>query len=427
MAWSMMTLTRGIMSFEHVTQAPSPGPLGSICVRHPRLRGPVVSVSTTAARPHHQPIVGVPVRATLGAFISLIRPRPTVEPKFLYHVLAWGKTQERIRGTASTTTNISNVSTKKLATLQLAVPNLDEQRRIVAEIEKQFSRLDEAVGNLQRVKANLRRHRAAVLKAAFEGVLVQSESLCAKVEGRDFESGGALLGRVLQLRKGRWLGRGKYKEPIAPDVAHVPVLPDGWTWASVDQLSRLVTSGSRGWGEFYSESGVLFIRAQDIKTDALNRGGISRVNVPGQAEGTRSAVEACDVLVTITGANVTKSALVPRLGEEAYVSQHVALLKFVSAELAPYIFAWIVSPANGRKVLEKWAYGAGKPGLSLEQVRALPVALPPLAEQQRIVAEIDRRLSIVREVEAEVETNLKRAQALRQAVLCRAFKSEDAS
>jgi type I restriction enzyme S subunit len=103
------------------------------------------------------------------------------------------------------------------------------------------------------------------------------------------------------------------------------------------------------------------------------------------------------------------------------VSQHVALLKLKLPEIASFVFYWIVSPANGRKTLEAWAYGAGKPGLSLEQVRSLSVALPPLTEQHRIVAEIDRRLSLVREIEAQVDANLKRAERLRQAILSKAF------
>jgi type I restriction enzyme S subunit len=165
----------------------------------------------------------------------------------------------------------------------------------------------------------------------------------------------------------------------------------------------------------------LFIRAQDIKTDALNLLDAARVDVSVDAEVTRSSVSPGDILVTITGANVTKSALVPELDELAFVSQHVALMKLTQPETAPFVFNWIVSPANGRKTLESLAYGAGKPGLSLEQVRSLPIALPPLAEQIRIVGELDRHLSIIREVEAEVDTNLKRAQALRHSVLNKSF------
>ncbi|MFN8993494.1 MAG: restriction endonuclease subunit S, partial [Pseudomonadota bacterium] len=189
-------------------------------------------------------VSAVPRQATLGAFISLIRARPGVDPRFLYHQLAWGRTQSRIRETASTTTNISNVSTKKLAALQLDVPPLYDQRRIVAELEKQFSRIDEAVVNLKRVKANLKRYKAAVLKAAVEGRLVPTESERARREGRDFETGEQLLLRILEARRSQWTGKGKYKAPIAPSRDDtLPPLPDGWTWASVDQLLANVTDG----------------------------------------------------------------------------------------------------------------------------------------------------------------------------------------
>ena len=312
--------------------------------------------------------------------------------------------------------NLENIRSApiKIGPLQL-------QQRIVAEIEKQFSRLDEAVANLQRVKANLKRYKASVLKDAVEGRLVPTEAELARREGRSFETGEQLLQRILEARRKEWKGRGKYKVPVAVNTAGLPALPSGWTWATIEQLTYLVTSGSRGWGDFYSENGVLFIRAQDIKTDALNMKGLARVDVPVDAEGSRSSVGADDILVTITGANVTKSALVPMLSEPAFVSQHVALLKLTSTDTAAFVFNWLVSPANGRKTLEKWAYGAGKPGLSLEQVRALPVAVPPIAEQTRIVDEVERRLSLVRGVEAEVDANLKRAQALRQSALSKAF------
>ena len=341
-----------------------------------------------------------------------------VLPEYVYWWLRGSKQAAESLASGTTFLEISGANAKKLP---IPMVSLARQREIVAEIEKQFSRLDEAVANLQRVKANLKRYKASVLKDAVEGRLVPTETELALSEGRSFGTGEQLLQRILETRRKEWKGRGKYKEPVAANTAGLPTLPSGWTWATIEQLTYLVTSGSRGWGDFYSDNGVLFIRAQDIKTDALNMKGLARVDVPIAAEGSRSSVGENDILVTITGANVTKSALVPMLSEPAFVSQHVALLKLTSSDMAAFVFNWLVSPANGRKTLEKWAYGAGKPGLSLEQVRALPVALPPLAEQLRMVAEVDRRLSLVRGVEREVDGNLKRAQALWQAVLMKCF------
>ena len=309
------------------------------------------------------------------------------------------------------------VRPKDIRGFGIEAPVLEEQQRIVAEIEKQFSRLDESVANLKRVKANLKRYKASVLKAAVEGKLTEDW----REQHPNVEPASKLLERILAERRAKWNGRGKYKEPAKPGTNNLPSLPEKWTWATVDQLTSMVTSGSRGWGAYYSDTGPLFIRAQDIKTDSLNLQTIARVSIPKNTEGTRTAVTNGDILITITGANVTKSALVKQLGEQAFVSQHVALLKPSLASVSTYLFTWVVSPEHGRKMLERWAYGAGKPGLSLNQVRGLPVALPPLAEQNPITAEVERRLSVIEELEAAVQANLTRADRLRQAILARAF------
>ncbi len=351
----------------------------------------------------------------------VLRPKSSMDAKYLYYYVSSQSFRREAERHMSGAVGQRRVPTFYLKECTIPVAPLNQQKYIVAEIEKQFSRLDEAVANLKRVKANLKRYKAAVLKAAVEGCLVETEAELARREGRDYETGEQLLQRILETRQSQWKGKGKYKEPAEPDTSDLPELPEGWIWTTIEQLTWLVTSGSRGWGDYYSNDGVLFIRAQDIKTDSLKFDGIAYVSIPKNAEGTRSSVSSHDILITITGANVTKSALVPKLDTIAYVSQHVALLKLNFIDIAPFIFHWIVSPSNGRMILESWAYGAGKPGLSLEQVRSLPVPLPPLIEQQRVVAEVDRRLSVMGKVEIHVEVNLRRAERLRQSILERAF------
>ena len=130
-----------------------------------------------------------------------------------------------------------HISKSKFDELPYSAAPLDQQKRIVAEIEKQFSRLDEAVANLKRVKANLKRYKAAVLKAAVEGRLVETEAERARREGRSYETGAQLLQRILETRRSQWQGKGKYKEPAAPDTADLPELPEGWTWCGFEQVS----------------------------------------------------------------------------------------------------------------------------------------------------------------------------------------------
>ncbi len=69
-------------------------------------------------------------------------------------------------------------------------------------------------------------------------------------------------------------------------------------------------------------------------------------------------------------------------------------------------------------------FSAGRPHLSFEQLRMTSIPLPPLAEQMRIVAEVERRLSVVEELDAVVATNLQRASRLRQSILQKAFAGE---
>ena len=120
---------------------------------------------------------------------------------------------------------------------------IPEQRRIVAEIEKQFTRVDASVAALRRTQANLKRYRASVLRAACSGELVPTEAELARAEGREYEPADVLLERILAERRARWESqekrRGKYKDPAAPDTSDLPTLPEGWVWATLPQLGEL--------------------------------------------------------------------------------------------------------------------------------------------------------------------------------------------
>lgn len=121
---------------------------------------------------------------------------------------------------------------------------------------------------------------------------------------------------------------------------------------------------------------------------------------------------------------MTKTARVISDLGEAYVSQHVALCRPVLPDISPYLYVWIVAPTAGRKLLEAAAYGAGKPGLNLDNLRQLPIAIPPLSEQMRIVSEADRLGSAGDEVDVQVKLDLSRCQRLRQSILKWAFEGK---
>jgi type I restriction enzyme S subunit len=149
---------------------------------------------------------------------------------------------------------LAHITKGRFESSEIPVPPVGEQRRTVAEIEKQFTRLESGITALRRVQANLKRYRAAVLKAACEARLVPTESELARKERRTYEPADKLLERNLAERRKNWKGRGKYKEPVAPNTATLSPVPKGWIWATVEQLTSLVATGAtplRGKPEFW--------------------------------------------------------------------------------------------------------------------------------------------------------------------------------
>ena len=113
----------------------------------------------------------------------------------------------------------------------------------------------------------------------------------------------------------------------------------------------------------------------------------------------------------------TNPALLDRELGEAYVSQHVALIKPTDTDLSPWLLLSLMAPMGGRAELVKRAYGAGKPGLNLDNIRSLPIPLPPLVEQRRIVAHVEELMTICDRLEAQLTTVQSKTGRLLEAVL----------
>ena len=210
------------------------------------------------------------------------------------------------------------------------------------------------------------------------------------------EPASALLARI-RTEKDRLIAEGQVKrdKPLPPitDEEKPFELPVGWEWGRLGLLTALVTSGSRSWKDFYAAEGATFIRSQDIKYDRLEFDERAFVKLPAGTEGVRTQVRLHDLLITITGANVGKAAAVSEPISEAYVSQHVSLVRLLNVSLVDYIHLWLTSDYEGRKMLLKSSYGA-KPGLNLQNINDLLVPIPSLAEQSRITTGVNtlRRL-----------------------------------
>ncbi|MFT4243342.1 MAG: hypothetical protein QM569_13795 [Acidovorax sp.] len=324
-------------------------------------------------------------------------------------------------------TAIPGLSRDDYNAIEVAVHPPAEQLEIVAELEKQFSRLDEAVASLQRVKANLKRYKASVLKAAVEGRLVVPEATLARREGRSYETGKQLLQRMLDVRN--VMTKGKRVAVNQADHHGLPECPDGWVWTTCDAALNGIDAGASFKCEerppLGDEIGVL-------KVSALTWGTYDEAESKTCKDASRVEKK---FLVRNGDFLFSRANTIEFVGACVIVGKTTKQLmlsdKTLRFEIFPQVLPeWLLVCLRckfGRNEIERLATGNQESmrNIGQERIRQIRMPLPPLVEQTRIVAEVDRLLSIVREVESEVDTNLQRAQALRQSILQRAFSVGD--
>ena len=352
-----------------------------------------------------------------------------------------------------TSSTIKHFTREAFVQLPIPLPPLPEQRRIVAEIGKQFTRLEVGVAALRRVQANLKRYRAAVLKAACEGRLVPTEAALARqrlttentkgtktkqggssssflssvsfvVQNSGYETGEALLARILTERRQNWQGRGQYKEPAAPKTADLPILPEGWTWATAQQLNlanRPCAYGVLQPGEDVP-GGVPFVRVGDINNGKVELANMKRISTTIAAQYPRTKLHGGELAITLVGA-IGRTAIIPDSLAGGNTARAVGIIPLTKQANAHWIEIWFRNPTKNAEMDSK-SHEVARKTLNLEDVRVASVALPPLAEQTRIVAEVERRLSVVEELESVVTANLRRGTRLRQSILQRAFAGQ---
>ncbi len=363
--------------------------------------------------------------ATNQAVCALFPRNASFVPKYMMYWLRSQREELINRSSGGAQPNISQGIVKAFP---FPLAPLPEQHRIVAEIETQFTRLDAGVAALKRVQANLRRYKASVLKAACEGRLVPTEAELARAEDRDYEPASVLLERILAERRVKWeqVNPGKrYVEPKGPDIDRLAELPEGWVWTKVNQVG-CVQLGRQRAPQFHEGPFMRpYLRVANVFEDHIDTTDIKQMNFdPGEYEKYR--LEHGDILL-----NEGQSPEL--LGRPAMYRNEVpgacfqnTLIRFqVEQYLLPQfalcLFRTYLHSGRFQRISQITTNIAH---LSAGRFAELEFPLPPLAEQHLIVAEVERRLSVVQEVEATVAANLKRAERLRQSILKRAFEGK---
>ncbi len=342
-----------------------------------------------------------------------------VTPRFAMQALRTPQVRRHLTSSVSGVGgSLMRVRMDALWRTKIRLAPLPEQHRIVAKIESLFARLDEGVAALKRAEANLERYRASVLKAAVEGRLTQQW----RTENPPEETGEELLARIQSPpRPARYRTRFKgliVGHPALSVGATGSSLPDAWSWTRLIDVARLESghTPSRRRPDWW-DGDVPWIGIKDARA---HHGGtifetLQMTNEAGLANSAARLLPSGTVCLSRTAS----VGYVVMLGRPMATSQD--FVNWICTEALDPRWLQIVFLADPT-ALRRFGKGSTHTTVYFPEVLSLHVAVPPLAEQRAIVAEVDARLSEAAEHEDLVRDALQRSSILRQSILKRAFE-----
>lgn len=366
---------------------------------------------------------------------------------YLFYFLLYVRNKLASLGKGATQLNISQTVIKAFP---FALAPKREQQRIVAKIEELFSELDKGIESLKTAQAQLKVYRQALLKHAFEGKLTAQW----RADNPDkLEATDALLERIQRERAERYQqqvaawetqlskwadNQNSCGKPIKPRKAarvekpssehkrRMWDIPKGWQWLQIGEFSFVTKLAGFEYTKFvrYSEDGDLrVIKAENASRDGFRETQYSRVCATSVAELTRTTLSGGELLMVFVGAGTGNVASVP-IGQKFFLGPNIGMMRIETDFAEPkYVELFLRSPL-GKELALAASKAVAQPSLSMEAIRQIPIAIPPVAEQKLIVAAIEDKLSILEKTESEVETQISNAELLRQSILKKAFSGQ---
>ena len=379
--------------------------------------------------------------------VCVVRPgENSVVPRWLMYAINSTDFRGAVADLQSGSTRL-RISRGNLATIEFPVPPLPEQRRIVAEIERRFTQLDDAIADLKRAQARLKRYRASVLAAACEGRLVPTEAELATTEGRAYEPADVLLKRILTERRTRWekaylaklkeqgkprpkddKWKAKYEEPQGPDTSELPELPEGWAYTGIAALLTDDRPGMKT-GPFgsllkkheHKPTGVPVLGIENIAPMAFRYGTKIFITDKKADELKEYEIKAGDIVISRSG-TVGEICVVPEgLGKARFSTNLMRICLAKVGMLSEFFILMFNGSPSVLAQVSDLCKGSTRDFLNQSILYSLVFPLPPLAEQKRIADEVKNRLASADELEAAISSGLKQAERLRQAILRDAF------
>ena len=327
-----------------------------------------------------------------------------------------------------------NLTHERFRPLRIPIAPRNEQQRIADTLDELLSDLDAGGDALHSAKAKLALYRASVLKAAVQGDLTAEW----RKQHPDAEPATELLKRILKERRQRWEQeqlrkfkaagktsptnwKAKYKEPVTPDTTNLPPLPEGWCWATADQLCEVGTGATpnRGQKVRYYESGTV----PWVTSSCVNQPFVDQpselVTAEALAECNLTIYSPGTILLAMYGEGKTRG-MHTELRISAATNQAVAALQTLNS-IRSYLKLFL---AKNYHDVRRAASGGVQPNLNLDVVRSIVLPFPPESEQSVIVESAEDQLSVIDHLESDLASKLAGAKALRQSILRHAFTGQ---
>jgi len=301
--------------------------------------------------------------------------------RLLYLQIGADLVQDQISQYANINTQ-PNIGMGQIENLQIAVPPLGKQRAIADFLDRKTKAIDVLIQKKERLIELLQEKRQVLITQA----VTKGFNPTVPMKDSGIE----------------WLGE----------------IPAHWNLHRVKHLVSFITSGSRGWAEYFSDEGPIFLQSGNLDRHlGLDLSNIQHVQPPKGAEGTRTRVRRDDVLVCITGALTGNVSHVHSDVGEAYVNQHLALVRPKSTLIHPWLLAHALASDFGQHQFWVTQYGGTKQGLGLQDVRDVVLPVPPPAEQTDLLAKLETRLSALTRLRTRIDHQVSRLREYRQVLI----------
>jgi type I restriction enzyme S subunit len=337
----------------------------------------------------------------------------------------------------SSATTVAIINKGKFEAAPFPLPPFSEQTRIVAKLEELLSDLDAGVAELKSAQKKLAQYRQSLLKAAVEGALTTDW----RKQHPATESGAQLLARILQERRARWEAKQlakfaeqgktppkdwqkKYPEPVQPDTTDLPELPEGWVWATVDQLSLEQRYGSSSKTN-EDNSGVPVLRMGNIQDGKLDYKNLKYLPTDHD-EFPALFLDDGDLLFNRTNSPelVGKTAVYRSEVSPCSYASYLIAVKLTQSFLPEIASAYINSAYGRHWIKSVVVQQVGQANVNGSKLAALTIPLPPKAEQLALVKALTEQTNSALDQEKNIEISLKQSTAQRQNILRAAFAGQ---